>query len=167
MKIAPTTYSRLQIALHWFVVVGVVLQIALHEFIVTTRASLARGEAVSSFDTGMASFHIITGLLIGLAVLVRLVLRWYRGVPPHPVGKSPLANRLADLMHFGLYAALLAMVLTGLATAAGIPNLAGIHLAINLVMVAMILGHTAAAFWGQLVRRDGTLRRMMSSRPRA
>lgn len=167
MKVAPATYSRLQIALHWIVVVGVILQIALHEFIVGARASLERGETVGPVEGVMAGFHVFTGLVIGLAVIARLVLRWRRGVPAHPADKSALANRLADAMHFGLYAALLAMVLTGLITVSGLANLGGVHLAIDLVMVVMILGHTAAALYGQFIRRDGTLRRMLSSRVRA
>lgn len=166
MTLAPATYSRLQIILHWVVAVGILLQIALHEFIVEQRASLARGEVVSDLQNIMASAHIATGLLIGLAVIARLILRWKRGVPPHPAGKSHLTTRLADAMHYGLYAALIGMVLTGIITASGLANLSGVHLAINLTMVVMILLHAAAALFNQFVLRDGTLMRMLSSRPR-
>lgn len=53
----PQAYRSAQIALHWFVMIGVVVQIAIHEPMV--RAPLAM-------------MHGLTGTLIFAAVLVRL-----------------------------------------------------------------------------------------------
>lgn len=166
MAVAPTAYSRSQVALHWLVALGVVIQIGIHDFIVEERAALAAGQPVSDFARAMANAHIAIGLLVGVAVAARLVLRWRHGAPTHRAGKSRVSARLADAMHFGLYAALVAMVLTGIATASGLANLAGLHLAIDLAMVAMIIGHAGAAFWNQFILRDGTLTRMLPARRR-
>jgi len=159
--VARTTYSRSQMALHWLVVAGVLFQIAFHDFIVESRAVVAAGLPVSPVEASMALAHMISGSLIGMAVAARLALRRLQGVPPHQQGKSALSARLADAMHFGLYAALAAMVVTGWITASGLANLGGVHFAINVTMVLMIFGHAGAAFWNQFVLKDGTLSRML------
>jgi len=68
-------------------------------------------------DTSDASLpvlnlHWVLGLLVGFLVLPRLLWRWLDVQPDDPPG-SPLEHRLAHAAHWGLYALLIVMPLTG------------------------------------------------------
>ncbi|WP_295932636.1 cytochrome b [uncultured Xanthomonas sp.] len=68
-------------------------------------------------DTSDASLpvlnlHWVLGLLVGFLVLPRLLWRWLDVQPEDPPG-SALEHRLAHLAHWGLYALLIVMPLTG------------------------------------------------------
>ncbi|MCZ4347033.1 cytochrome b/b6 domain-containing protein [Devosia neptuniae] len=156
-----SNYSKAQIALHWVVVLGVIFQIAFHEFIVEAMQAFERGESVGTLGTVMAYAHVASGSLIFLAVVTRIVLRIRRGVPDHAPSTPALAARLSSLMHNGLYAVLLAMVVTGGMTFNAVADLGRVHWALNIALVVMIAGHVAAALWNQYVRKDGTLARMI------
>jgi len=156
-----SSYSKAQIALHWFVVLGVMFQIAFHEFMVEAMQAFKRGETVDTLGTVMAYAHATSGSLIFLAVIARIVLRIRRGVPDHAPGTPALTARLASLMHGALYAVLLAMVVTGGMTFNGVADLGQVHWALNIALVILIAGHIAAAIWNQYVRKDGTLARMI------
>lgn len=154
-------YRPAQIALHWIVVVGIVIQIAIHESIVRVTGALARGDVPVSTDTILAWGHVGVGSMILLAVIARLYLRFKYGAPAHAPGTPPLQARIAHSMHWLLYALLLAMVITGMLTWNGIAPLGGMHFSINVILFISIAVHAAAAVYNQFVRKDGTLRRML------
>ena len=161
MALSPATYSRTQRALHWLVVAGVAFQIGFHEFIVTVTEQVANGGAPEGLAFDMSIAHVATGLAIGLATIVRLVLRFTRGVPVHAREASMLQGSLASIVHWAFYVLLLAMVTTGILTFARIAPLGQIHELVNFVLVVTIVAHVAAALFGQFVRRDGTISRML------
>lgn len=111
-----------------------------------------------------------------LRMLRRLLL------PPQPAGGSPLLQRAAWAMHRALYAAMVALPVTGaldrwargrrLAVFGGIevpsPFPVGggkawgeAHELIAYALLALVIVHAAAALWHHLVLRDGRLRSML------
>lgn len=162
----PDNYRPAQIILHWLVVIGFITQIAIHESIVRAYEALGSGTTPASLDNILAWVHVGTGTTILLAVLARLYLRFRYGSPGHPAGTPPMQAKIANIMHWTLYALLIAMALTGMVTWNGIVDLGDIHFYINVALFFLVLGHAAAAIYNQFVLKDGTLRRMWLSRSR-
>lgn len=156
-----TAYRPSQIALHWFVMVGVVVQIAIHDPMVRETTAQYAGTSPDPADAALAMLHGLIGTLVFLAVLVRLWLRFRHGVPGHAQGTTSAQAVIAALVHNALYACLLGMGITGMLTRAGVVNLGGVHFYINVTMFVLILAHAGAAIFNQFVRKDGTLKRMI------
>lgn len=157
----PQAYRPAQIALHWFVMVGIVVQIAIHEPMVRETTAQFAGLAPDPADTTLAMMHGLLGTLIFVAVLVRLWLRYRYGVPGHAEGTTSAQALIAGLVHHALYLCLLGMGITGMVTRSGVANLGDLHFVINIAMVTLILLHAGAALFNQFVRKDGTLARMI------
>lgn len=160
MSKTAKTYSKLQIALHWYVVLGILFQILFHEAIVRVMAATRAGSAINPSDDLMASIHALVGTSILVAVVIRLWLRFTHGVPAHAPGASDMAVKAAGVVHNLLYLLMLAMVISGMLTFSGVADLGSLHWAINLCLFFLALGHAGAALWNHFVRKDGTLARM-------
>ena len=130
------------------------------------------------------ALHKSFGLTIfGLAAL-RLLWRWYAGTPRPVPGTPGWQERAASLSHFGLYALLFAIPISGwvLNSAAGFPlqwfhlfNLPAIvgrdpdlhetatavHELLFWCLVTLAVLHASAAFYHHLFQRDDTLARML------
>lgn len=159
----PQSYRPAQIILHWVVVLGVITQIVIHESIVRVTEALSTGTTPVEMDTILAWVHVGVGTTILLAVLARLYMRYRYGAPGHAPGTPPMQAKLANFMHWSLYALLLGMVITGMLTWNGIAPLGDVHFYINVALFFSVLGHAGAAIYNQVVRKDGTLRRMSLS----
>lgn len=157
----PAAYRPAQIWLHWIVVLGVILQISFNSAIVAVIDARDAGQAPAAPDMTWAWVHVGVGSTIFLAVMARLTLRWRYGAPGHAPGTSALQARIASIMHGALYSLLLTMVVTGMLTWNGIAPLGGLHFAINVALFFAALVHAAAAIFNQVVRKDGTLARMV------
>lgn len=160
MRTSPATYSRLQITLHWLVVVGVAFQIGFHEFIVTATEQVARGAVSDGLTLAISLAHVASGLTIGVATLARLALRLTRGVPAHAGDTPAWQAAIASIVHWAFYVLLLAMVTTGVLTFLRVAPLGQVHFIINGALVVTIGLHVAGALFNQFVRHDGTLMRM-------
>lgn len=160
MRKTSEKYSRLQVWLHWFVVLGIISQIAVHEQIVRVTSAERLGELPVAGDVFFAKMHITVGSLIMLAVITRLWLRIRRGVPAHPPTMKPFQAKLSSIVHTTFYVLLLAMGVTGILTKNHILDLGTVHFGINIAIFFLALGHAAAAFYNHFVRKDGTLSRM-------
>lgn len=89
-------YRPAQIVLHWFVMLGVIVQIAIHEPMVRETTAQYAGLVPDPADATLAMMHGLIGSLVFLAVLVRLWLRYRYGVPGHPQGTSSAQAVIAD-----------------------------------------------------------------------
>lgn len=133
----------------------------------------------ASRDTAMMVHYSLGTLVFGL-VVIRLLRRLL--VPPPPVEGSAMVRLAAGAMHWALYAAMVALPLTGAFDrwARGrrlvvfgdvtLPPPFAIgggrvwkeaHELIAYTLVALVIAHVAAALWHHLVLKDGTLRRML------
>lgn len=138
---------------------------------------------------GMYALHKSLGLTLLAIVVLRLLWRFMHPVPADMPGLSAWVRRGAAAVHWGLYALMLAMPLTGwmLNSAEGFPlqwfrlfnlpaiapesealaDLAeGLHENGFWVLVALVAGHVLAALYHHLFLGDGTLHRMLPGRRR-
>ena len=129
------------------------------------------------------AWHKWFGVTVFLLVWVRLAWRIMHSPPPPPEGLSNLLVRLAQIGHFALYAFMIVIPLSGwlMSSAKGfqtvwfgvipLPDLIDknrelgdalqlLHKVLNVVFMLTIAGHTAAALWHHVWRKDETLRRM-------
>ncbi len=130
-------------------------------------------------DTAMMVHYSLGTLVLGVA-MIRLLRRLL--VPQPPAHGSGLVRLAAGAMHGLLYAAMVAMPVTGafdrwargrslaifgdIVIPAPFPIGGGkiweeAHETIAYVLLALVLAHVAAALWHHLVMKDDTLRRML------
>lgn len=154
---APTSYSRLQVRLHWITLALILFQFVFSDAIAAAWRAVRGG---TEPELGpLVALHVLSGLLILGIALWRIGLRLTHGVPPTQ-GPKLLAG-LAHLGHLAIYAVLLAMAVSGAAAWFGaVAPAANAHAVLKVVLILLVLGHVAAALWHHFVRRDGTLARM-------
>ncbi len=152
-------YSRRQVWLHWGVAALVVWQYVLNELIARAWGVVARGGAATP-GFGVYS-HVVVGGLILVLMVWRLALRLREGAPPPPE-QRPGLRALAGATHWGLYALLLLMPISGLAAwFGGIEVAAEAHSAMQAILLALVALHVAAALAHRFVFRSGVMERML------
>ncbi len=122
-------------------------------------------------DPSVLRFEVIYAL--GLGALFALRIFWtthVNGPTRLPEGAPGWEHHLSRAVHFGLYAGVFGIVLSGLgiALAYSVPVLGGTTLAGMLavhefflaLLPILLLGHVAGALWHKLIRRDGVLESM-------
>lgn len=169
-------YTKVAIALHWILALGILLQIGLGLFL----NEVPRGSPERS---AWVNFHKSTGITLAALILMRLAWRITHQPPPLP-GAMPAWERIAaHANHALLYVCMVGMPLTGYVASNfskfGIKYFGLVmlppwglddkrvyaafnaaHKVVALVFVALIVLHAAAALKHALVERDGILRRM-------
>jgi cytochrome b561 len=157
-------YSRLQIGLHWAVVLLILFQFVAHEGMETAYHAAHRGETASALDSIMANLHVAAGLMVLAFALARLWLRFARGVPGLPESEHPILKFAAHATHWLIYALIVLMPVSGIAAwFFGIDQAGSAHgLMFNLLLV-LIAVHVAGALYQHFVLRSDVLRRMMRS----
>ncbi len=132
------------------------------------------------------NIHKTTGIVIFLLAIVRLAWRWSHPVPVLPADLPAWQAKAAGTTHVLLYLVLLTMPITGFLYTAmggfpvpffGLYDLARLvptnkpvaeifkiaHLTLQFVLYVVVILHAAGALQHHLVRKDGILRRMLSS----
>ena len=158
----PDSYSSAQVALHWSVVVLVAFQFLAHAGMERAWRAFERNEPTPGADITMAYLHIAAGVTVLLLMLARLYLRLIRGVPAPPKD-DPLAMRLvADIIHWLVYALLIALPLTGAAAwLAGFEPAADVHEFLTDVLLYAIVLHVGGALFQHFVQRSHVMMRML------
>lgn len=160
-------YSRTQITLHWVVALLVAQQYFLRDGIAAVYDADMATELLVS--TPLAIAHIAAGSLVLVFALWRLVLRRRHGVPPPPAGSPTWQRLVARSTHAGIYAVLILLPATGLLAWAlawaQMPQLFGLacdaHVMLQNVLLGLIGLHVAGAVYGQFIRKNGVLDRML------
>lgn len=175
MAHVPTRYSAPQRALHWLTVLLVFSTLPAGWIMV--QEGLPR-----PVQDALFLYHKNIGPVILLLVVARLVLRLLRPAPPLPSSLSRMQALAAGAVHLLLYAALVAMAVSGIlrVKAGGYPielwdplvgtliskNEAlakaaqGFHGTVWIVLAALIAAHVGAAALHGLIRKDGVFSRM-------
>ena len=127
--------------------------------------------------------HKGLGPVVLVVVLLRLAWRAFNPPPPLPASVPPLQQRVAGLVHAGLYAALLVMAISGYirVTTGGFPIetleavgvgpllpknepvskvAQAVHATTIWVLLTLIATHIGAAAYHGIVLRDGVFSRM-------
>lgn len=148
----------MQIALHWIVVLLIAQQYLFKDAIASAWDKFTKGG-----ETGfslMIVAHVIGGALILITALWRLMIKARRG-DPGVTGDNPVLIMIARLTYLGLYALMILMPISGaVAWFGGVQAAAGAHGVMKLLLLALIALHIAAAFYHQLILRDGVMERM-------
>lgn len=167
--------------LHW---VSVVLLVAIAAIGLTMEDLPNTPDKIRTY-----ALHKSLGLTLLGVVVLRLLWRWTRPVPADVPGLAPWIRRAAATVHWGLYALMLAMPLSGwlLNSAEGFPlqyfrlfnlpalapeseDLAELAEALHengfWILVLLTAGHVLAALFHHFFLGDRTLHRMLPGRRR-
>ncbi|WP_134724503.1 cytochrome b [Paracoccus luteus] len=156
----PARYSAIQIALHWAVVVLIVVQLLTGDLMSHYFRDLMRA-AETRPELGNAVWHMVSGGTILILMLTRLALRFTHGTPPPKAGSPSWDVMLSKLNHWLFYVVVIAMPVVGL-SAYLIPSRAMGELHENTVpvLLALIALHLAGVVYHQFIRKDHLIRRM-------
>ena len=171
----PARYDAVAITLHWLIAAALLAQIVLG-WVMQEIPKQPPGPRAFWFNT-----HKSVGLTLGVLILLRLAWRLTHRPPPLPDSVPRWQAVGAPLMHRLLYVVMLALPLSGYVGSAysGRPvryfgitlpqwaaqndalkdALSTVHSVCGWLLIALLLGHLAAAF-GHLATRDGIFRRM-------
>ena len=108
-SVSTGRYSSVAMLLHWTIAAAIVLQVVL--------AGRMEGRTPEAF--AIVQLHKSIGISILLLSLLRLIWRFLKPPPPDPASLAAWERRLSRIVHWGLYAVMIGMPLTGwLATSA-------------------------------------------------
>lgn len=178
-----TRYGAVAIALHWLTALAV-------------GGLLVVGQVMTSLPKGspavppLFQYHKSVGISVLLLTLLRLAWRLAHRPPPLPTDLADWERRGANIVHWALYALLLALPLSGWAAVSASPLniptvlfgvvpwphlpilaelpdkkpvaefLGDLHGAGGTLMLLLAGLHTTAALWHQFYRKDAILTRM-------
>lgn len=172
LKSSPIRYGAVAIAIHWVTAIAILLMLV--------SGLAAANTADAAIELNLLRGHAITGALVGLLTLLRIV--WWLAFDRRPAdaaGMSRWQALAARSVHYGLYAVILVLVSSGIATillsGAGAQLLGAeplplpdfilappftVHGILARGLIVLLVGHIGAALWHQFVRRDRLLARM-------
>jgi cytochrome b561 len=172
MSRAPASrYQSALVVLHWLVAAMILSLLCLGFFVLATMPNTDPNKLK------ILVWHMSGGMAVLALMIVRVIVRLCSARPaPATIGRRVL-DRFAPLAHWGLYAVVLLMILTGWLTgyfisgafAPGGPPLSvdfavlptfRAHAALAVLLTLLIAGHIAAALYHQFVLKDALLRRM-------
>lgn len=159
----PQGYSRLQVVLHWTIVVLITLQITFREAIEDAFDDRIDGDAVRAEDQLGATLHVAAGLTILALAIIRLIVRLRRGAPPVPAQHSAAMRFVAKATHVVLYGFIFLQPLSGAsAWFLGVETPAKVHaFLVWYVFLPVLALHIAGALAEHFVFRTNVLRRML------
>jgi len=155
-SLPPRSYTLGQILLHWSIAALVVWQLIFGE----SMEALEHPAAADDIELFLANTHIWVGFAILALVTLRIVLRLWHGAPA-PEEPNRAAALLARAAHAAFYVLLVVVPVTGILEYYLHLPTGELHELGKPLFIALIALHVAATGWHQLVRRDGTLRRML------
>ncbi|MCF3934673.1 cytochrome b/b6 domain-containing protein [Acuticoccus sp. M5D2P5] len=155
-------WSTLNIILHWLIVAFIIIQFFDHEAMVAMWRAARQGTEIDAGTTWLGWTHIVVGILVLTATVVRIADRRIAGRPAHPDGAPAWTHQLARITHTLLYALLLAMPLTGLvAWFGGVGAVAEVHETLWTPLLVIVALHIIGALVQEFYYRTGVLRRIV------
>ncbi|WP_174296325.1 cytochrome b [Sphingomonas bacterium] len=124
-------YTRVAITLHWAIAFFIIL-------------NLSTGFFLDRLPPPVTLLHISSGITVLALTALRVVWRLTHPRPSYPAEYSPWERRLADIVHFCLYAFMIGMPLTGWALISANPPLDSPGAAVDAQQLARIGQHSHA-----------------------
>ena len=156
-----TGYSRVQMALHWIVVVLVAFQFLAHDGIEESWRAFLLSEMPPAGTSLLAYLHILAGILVLPLALLRIFLRLTRGAPAPPADEPRLLQLSAEAVHGSIYLLLLLLPVSGaVAWFLGVQMAGDAHELLQNLLLAAIALHIAGALFQHFVLRSQVLMRM-------
>jgi cytochrome b561 len=163
-RAAPEGYSLAQIILHWTIAAMVIFQLVFNGPMQEAFDDRIDGEPID--EMGGALIHAGVGLTILALAVIRLLLRFSRGVPLAHEDKSPVLVWIGYATHLLLYGFIFLMPITGgLAWFFGIEISAEIHEIGRLILIPAIGFHVLGALAEHFVFKNDSLVRMLRPAP--
>lgn len=161
-RAAPNGFSLAQIILHWLVVALIIFQFLAHDAMEEAWDALGDGQQPAADILFGANLHAAAGITILVLALIRLYLRFTRGVPALPSTLAPPLAMVAKVTHFLLYALIIGLPIGGAAAwLGGIRPAAEIHgLGANILFWVAII-HALGALYEHFIAKTDVLRRML------
>jgi cytochrome b561 len=179
MPSSTSHWSAIAKLLHWIVAALIAVQLVLGWMAASWRLSPTKLE--------LFVWHKSTGMLVLLLVVLRLAWRLTHATPALPAGMPRWERRAAAASHFFLYAAMLALPLSGwvINSAAGVPfsiywlvplpaiapvdrevasTAALVHFVLGILLIVLVATHVGAALRHHFIKRDDVLVRMLPRR---
>ena len=167
-------YSKRTAIIHWLIFLLVIVALYLGHTLDETQDAAQK--------LPLFPIHFLVGDVIVLLTLLRIYFRKKDGEPA-PANANPLLNKIAAATHMLLNLSLLAVAISGMATAATSGVLAAIekkdpalvpdfskvdalefHEMFIGIFVALVAFHVAAALYHQFIVKDSLMRRIMIKR---
>ncbi len=156
------SYSLSQRFLHWAVALLIFFNLLFPDGMNIWHRLMRRGQVPTPEQISSANIHAYVGIAILLLAVLRLGLRFTKGVPDE-IAQEPVIFRLAArLAHAGLYILIFAMPLSGIAAYYfGIDPAGSFHAdVLKIILWALIAAHVAGALVHQFYWKSNVLRRM-------
>lgn len=163
----PVGYTRLQIVLHWAVVILVVVQFLLGPTMTVATKALLAGEAAPANPLAWA--HILVGSLILIFAAWRVGLRFANGTPattfePKTAEQEFLVFLTRELSFF-LYLTIFVIPVMGLVGWFYQNSIAAtVHANMKILLIAVVSAHVAIVLFQQFGLRDDAFQRMRKPR---
>lgn len=164
-------YSPVLVVLHWMLALFVMIALFMGFDIATLSHEV-------DLKVDRLVVHMIAGVIIGFAFLLRLVIKWLQPcIEPNQTDHSVIA-RLVKVYHSGLYILVLGVVVSGITMAIEVdfPRIVAqggvmpeeltslvsrkLHGLITRILLLAVVVHILAALYHQLVLKDQLLLRM-------
>lgn len=176
MQICNTkqTYGSVAKCLHWAIAVLVICLLSFGFFM---------GDMPKEYKPVIYNIHKLTGLTILVLMIIRLCWMLFNPKPMSPPDTHVWEQWAEKIVHWSLYATVIAMPLAGLigSSAAGKPPHIGelkfmlpimpseaidevsfeIHEALAFVIIGLLCVHIGAALYHHYIRKDDVLKRMI------
>ena len=171
-KSTPSRYGAVAVSLHWISVLLIIVLLGSGMLADETRDPAAKAAILKA--------HAPMGIAILVLMLARIVWWWRFDTHPHPLTGDPVWQvKAAKAVHGLLYLFVLAMAASGIGmfvlSGAGDIIFGGAPGALPdfhdfapraphgigaKLLLALVIGHAAAALYHHFVKRDATLKRM-------
>ncbi|KAJ54949.1 cytochrome B561 [Actibacterium mucosum KCTC 23349] len=168
-----TRYHPLLVTIHWLMGLLIIMMLIFGN-LVTGPLDNADPEKIEAL-TG----HMAIGVTIGMLLIFRIIVRVRSQTPAHATTGNPMLDKIGVATHHLMYVVVAGMVLSGLGMGLGL-GLFGVvyggegalpvdlserlparaHDMISNILLLLVVLHVAAAFYHQLILRDGLFRRM-------
>lgn len=169
----PKRYHPLLIALHWILALLIIFMLLVGLFSLKWMPN----NPAKLLPLG---FHMATGILILILMLVRIVVRVTTPKPEDATAGNRFLDLIGKLTHYALYLFAILMALSGVTTAlqsglfsivfgasgAPLPEdffvypVRYVHGYVAIILIVLILMHVGAALYHQFIRKDRLLSRM-------
>ncbi|TCA24549.1 cytochrome b [Rhizobium leguminosarum bv. viciae] len=156
------SYSLSQRFLHWAVALLIFFNLLFPDGMNIWHRLMRRGQVPTPEQISSANIHAYVGIAILVLAILRLGLRFTKGVPDEMAQEPAIFRLAARLAHAGLYILIFAMPLSGIAAYYfGIDPAGSFHAdVLKIILWALIAAHVAGALIHQFYWKSNVLRRM-------
>lgn len=140
------SFSVPQRVIHWAMALLIFFNLLFPDGMAHAYRLMRRGETLTPDQISSANIHAYVGFATLFLAVLRLCLRFFQGLPPHPAEEPRVFQIAAKVAHFTFYALFLILPLSGIAAYYfGIQAAGQLHSGpFKALMWVLIAGHLVA-----------------------